>query len=85
MKISGQGVIGRGRHAIVINVFTEPAWRWGGVGEMLMREIIEFARTERLDRLVLHASRSGRALYERLGFVATNEMRLVEDLSAPNE
>jgi hypothetical protein len=26
-------------------------------------------------RLVLHASDDGRALYESLGFVATNEMR----------
>jgi GNAT superfamily N-acetyltransferase len=67
--------LAEGRHAIVLNVFTEPAWRRQGVGELLMREILEWAAQERLDRLVLHASREGRALYERLGFVATNEMR----------
>jgi hypothetical protein len=40
-----------------------------------MRHVLEWARAQRLDRLVLHASAEGRALYERLGFVATNEMR----------
>ena len=37
--------------------------------------VLRWAEEERLDRLVLHASDQGRALYERLGFVATNEMR----------
>jgi hypothetical protein len=40
-----------------------------------MREVIRWAGKEQLDRLVLHASDAGRPLYERLGFVATNEMR----------
>ena len=33
-------------------------------------------RQQRLDDVVLHASDDGRALYEQLGFVLTNEMRL---------
>jgi hypothetical protein len=45
------------------------------VAELLMRRILEWAAGERLDRLVLHASAEGRELYQRLGFVATNEMR----------
>ena len=67
--------IGEGRHAIVLNVYTEPEWRRRGVAEALMREVIRWAREERLDRLVLHASEQGRPLYQRLGFAATNEMR----------
>jgi Predicted acetyltransferase len=67
--------IGEGRHAIVLNVYTDRAWRRRGVAEALMRAVINWAREERLDRLVLHASDEGRALYERLGFAATNEMR----------
>lgn len=55
--------------------FTEPAWRRRELAELLMRHILEWARDQRLDRLVLHASAEGRGLYERLGFVATNEMR----------
>ena len=68
--------IAEGRHAIILNVFTEPEWRRQGVAVLLLQRIIDWARAERLDRLVLHASEAGRSLYERLGFVGTNEMRL---------
>ena len=68
-----------GRLGVIINVFTEPEWRRRGVAEMLLRRIIEWSRAERLDRLVLHASEEGRALYERLEFVTSNEMRLTGD------
>jgi GNAT superfamily N-acetyltransferase len=69
------GRIAEGRHAIIINVFTEPPWRRQGVAALLLQRIIAWARADRLDRLVLHASDAGRSLYERLGFVGTNEMR----------
>jgi len=72
-----------GRHAIVLNVFTEPDWRKRGVARLLMDEIVCWARSERLDRLVLHASPQARALYDKMGFVATNEMRFDGDLRAP--
>lgn len=71
--------IAEGRHAIILNVFTRPEWRRQGVAVLLLQWIIEWARAERLDRLVLHASEAGRALYERLGFVGTNEMRFAGD------
>jgi len=64
-----------GHQAVIINVFTEPEWRRQGVAEQLLTEIINWSKVQRLDRLVLHASKEGRALYERLGFVMTNEMR----------
>jgi GNAT superfamily N-acetyltransferase len=68
--------IAEGRQGLIINVFTEPEWRRRGVAKFLMEEIITWARRQRLDRLVLHASEEGRALYEILGFQASNEMRL---------
>jgi GNAT superfamily N-acetyltransferase len=71
--------IAEGRHAIILNVFTEPDWRRQGVAVLLLQTIIDWARAERLDRLVLHASEAGRSLYARLGFVDTNEMRLAGD------
>jgi GNAT superfamily N-acetyltransferase len=77
---SGRVAVAAGRHAIVLNVYTEPAWRRRGVAELLMHEVLAWAREQRLDRLVLHASDDGRRLYERLGFVATNEMRFAGDL-----
>lgn len=76
----GSVVVATGRHAIVLNVFTEPPWRRQGVAKLLMRHILEWARSDRLDRLVLHASAEGRPLYERLGFVPTNEMRFADEL-----
>ena len=67
--------IADGRHAVIINVFTEPEWRRQGVAGLLLKQILDWAHAEHLDRLVLHASDAGRALYERYGFVMTNEMR----------
>jgi len=78
-------VIAEGRHAIVINVWTEPAWRRRGLATLLMKQILAWARTERLDRLVLHASDEGRLVYERLGFIQTNEMRFKDRLDLREE
>jgi GNAT superfamily N-acetyltransferase len=78
-RADGGDKIAQGRHAIILNVFTEPQWRRQGVAVLLLQRIIEWARAERLDRLVLHASEAGRALYERLGFVSTSEMRFAGD------
>ena len=64
-----------GPEAIVLNVFTERTWRRRGIAELLMHHVIDWARTHGVAHLVLHASPDGRALYERLGFVSTNEMR----------
>ena len=79
----GEISIGEGRHAIIINVFTEPDWRRRGVAKLLLEQIIAWARAERLDRLVLHASDEGRALYEQMGFIQTNEMRFKDRLDLP--
>ena len=72
---AGDNAFAEGRHALIINVYTEPDWRRKGIGELLMKRIIEWSREQKIDRLVLHSSKQGRALYERLGFVQTNEMR----------
>jgi GNAT superfamily N-acetyltransferase len=72
-----------GREGIVLNVFTEKAWRRKGVAQLLMQHVLEWARTAALDRLVLHASDEGTALYDRLGFVPSNEMRYARPLQDP--
>jgi len=71
--------VGEGRQGTVVNVFTEPQWRRGGIAGLLMKEIIAWSKDEHLDRLLLHASDEGRSVYERLGFIAGNEMRFVGD------
>jgi GNAT superfamily N-acetyltransferase len=65
----------RGPEGIAVNVFTERHWRRRGIGARLMRELLEWARAHDIERLVLHASGDGRNLYEKMGFVPTNEMR----------
>jgi GNAT superfamily N-acetyltransferase len=69
--------IGPGRQGTIVNVFTEPDWRRRGLASLLIKEIITWSRHERLDRLLLHASAEGRSVYERLGFIAGNDMRFV--------
>jgi GNAT superfamily N-acetyltransferase len=64
-----------GPQGLIVNVYTEPAWRRRGIGELLMREILAFTRRRGIHNVVLHASDDGRPLYEKLGFRPTNEMR----------
>ena len=77
----GRCDIGEGREAIVLNVYTEPAFRRGGLARRLMMEILDWARVSRLELLVLHAEPDGRPLYEKLGFALTNEMRYGGELA----
>jgi GNAT superfamily N-acetyltransferase len=65
-----------GPEAIVLNVYVEPGWRRHGVAKALMRSVLSAMAERKIRRIVLHASDDGRRLYERLGFVPTNEMRL---------
>jgi GNAT superfamily N-acetyltransferase len=65
-----------GPEGYVMNVFVERAWRRRGVAALLMDVVISYARERRIGVVTLHASDEGRHLYERLGFVPTNEMRL---------
>lgn len=60
----------------VLNVYVDPDHRRGGVARAIMRAIEEWCRERGVARVVLHASAMGRALYEELGFVDSNEMRM---------
>jgi GNAT superfamily N-acetyltransferase len=77
----GRADIAYGRQANVLNVYTEPAFRRQGVAGALMHVVLAWAQTTHRESLVLHAAPDGRALYEALGFVATNEMRVMGDLT----
>ena len=72
---AARGRLVRGPQGLVLNVYTEPAWRRRGVADALMRELLRWCRGNGIDSVVLHASAEGRPLYERLGFAPTNEMR----------
>jgi GNAT superfamily N-acetyltransferase len=63
-----------GLEGLVLNVYTDKAWRRRGVAKYLMENIIAWAAGQGIVRLVLGASPEGRPLYEKIGFVATREM-----------
>jgi GNAT superfamily N-acetyltransferase len=62
--------------AVVLNVYTEPEFRKKGIARRIMQTILAWVNERGLRGVNLHASKEGRALYEKLGFEATNEMRL---------
>jgi GNAT superfamily N-acetyltransferase len=62
--------------ALVMNVFTEPEHRRQGLARRVMHTLHDYCRTNNIIRIVLHASDEGRPLYESLGYLPTNEMRL---------
>jgi len=67
----------RGRPtAYILNVYTEPAHRRRGLARRLMTDILGWCVAHDIPRVSLHASDAGRTLYEQLGFVASNELRL---------
>jgi GNAT superfamily N-acetyltransferase len=64
------------RRPMIVNVYTEPAYRRLGLARRLMVAMLDWLRQEGYGTVSLHASDYGRSLYESLGFKATNEMRL---------
>jgi GNAT superfamily N-acetyltransferase len=65
------------RRAIIVNMYTEPAYRRRGFARRLMLTMITWCRSEGFGTILLHASTDGRPLYQQLGFNPTNEMRLM--------
>jgi GNAT superfamily N-acetyltransferase len=60
----------------IVNVYTERGYRRRGLARRMMEEIVAWCREQGYAGVNLHASDEGRPLYESMGFVATNEMRL---------
>ncbi len=65
------------RRAYVYNVYIAPNYRRQGLAGHLMDEVIAHCRQDGIGTVWLHSSDHGRSLYEKMGFVATNEMKLV--------
>ena len=64
------------RRGWILSVYTEPGYRRRGIARRIMETIVEWCRAEGFAYVSLHASQDGRLLYEKMGFEATNEMRL---------
>ncbi len=74
------GVI-QGLQVHILNVYTEKDWRRKGLAELLLQHILGWCRENGAVSITLHASIMGRPLYEKLGFLATNEMRFKGNLA----
>ncbi len=62
--------------AWILNMFVEPEFRRQGIARRLMEAMIAWCREAGYKNVSLHASEAGRPLYEAMGFLPTNEMRL---------
>jgi len=64
------------RRGNILNVYTDPQFRRRGLAKRLMQTALDWCKTNQIDFVILHASEEGRRLYESLGFLDSNEMRL---------
>jgi len=64
------------KRAYLLNVYTEPEFRRQGLARKLTDIAMEWTRAQGFKVLWLHASHSGRPLYESMGFEQTNEMKI---------
>jgi GNAT superfamily N-acetyltransferase len=60
----------------IVNVYTEPSRRRLGLARQVMEEMLAWCRAQGYPAVSLHATNEARPLYQSLGFVPTNEMRL---------
>jgi GNAT superfamily N-acetyltransferase len=64
------------RSGYIFGVHVDPPYRGRGIATALTQRTIAFLKTQNPWSIRLHASPFGRPIYEKLGFVAANEMRL---------
>jgi GNAT superfamily N-acetyltransferase len=60
----------------LLSMYTEPSYRRRGVASIIVQEAIDWSQENQYERLLLHASESGRKVYRKFGFTRTWEMRL---------
>ena len=64
------------KYAFISSMYTEPEYRRQGIGGKLLKKALDYSRSQGITQATLHASKSGKSLYESFGFEDTNEMRL---------
>ena len=61
----------------VHSVYCAPEYRRQGLARRILQAMIAYCHENGWPRISLHASDRGRGLYEELGFMPTNELRLI--------
>jgi GNAT superfamily N-acetyltransferase len=69
-------MLGKGPRGNILNVYTGEKFRRLGLARRLMQAVLDWCVENRIDTVMLHASPYGRPLYESMGFMPTNEMRI---------
>jgi GNAT superfamily N-acetyltransferase len=66
-----------GKIAYILNMYTIPSFRGKGIASALFERIVGEARKRGYKKILLHASESGRLVYQKFGFKSTdNEMAI---------
>ncbi len=52
----------------LMNIYTREAWRGQGAGEAVVSYLLNCARERKIEKVYLETSKSGRSLYEKMGF-----------------
>jgi GNAT superfamily N-acetyltransferase len=65
-----------GRIGYIMNVVTVPRYRHQGIARRIIQAMLEWLAEQNIRRVTLHATEMGKPMYEELGFVDSNEMKL---------
>lgn len=60
-------------YGYVSNVYTKPVYRRQGIGSQLMQQVLNWAKHQEIDVLIVSISEESVTFYERAGFTAKNE------------
>ena len=58
----------------VTNNYTKPAYRNKGIGSELMKRVVQWAKDEDLELLIVYPSEEAVTFYERAGFYSENDV-----------
>jgi GNAT superfamily N-acetyltransferase len=61
----------------LLSMYTEKGFRRKGVARLVVKSALAWCKDHCYDRISLHASETGKSLYEALDFKPTNEMKLM--------
>lgn len=67
-----------GKRAHLMNVYTSEAYRRQGIGNTMVKMLIEDAKEKGATEISLDATNMGRPLYEKLGFTASDECMVLK-------